>query len=48
MRDGNIDLFATGAYLDRCSPMPRAPCDLRSASWSATASRFDTLLAIPF
>ena len=48
MRDGKMDLFATGCYRDRISSTPPARCASPSASWCATASRFDTLVAIPF
>ena len=48
MREGDMDVFATGCYRDKVKPDARARCASPSASWSATASRFDTLVAIPF
>jgi 3-phenylpropionate/cinnamic acid dioxygenase small subunit len=46
MRDGRMDLFATGAYLDR---VRMAEADLRFAERIVVCDsvRFDTLLAIP-
>ena len=46
MRDGRMDLFATGVYLDR---VRIAETDLRFAERIVVCDsvRFDTLLAIP-
>ena len=38
MRDGTMDLFAAGSYLDRIQSIPPAACASRNGSWSATAS----------
>ncbi len=47
MRDGQMDLFATGLYLDQV--MPDADGALRFAERLVVcdSSRFDTLVAIP-
>ena len=45
MRDGQIDLFATGVYLDRCARRPRSEFAERIVV--CDSSRFDTLLAMP-
>jgi hypothetical protein len=47
MRDGQTDLFATGVYIDRIHDEAVA-CASQSVLFFATASRFDTLLAIRF
>ena len=47
MRDGRMDLFATGVYLDRLHPEPDASLRFAERLVICDSSRFDTLLAIP-
>jgi 3-phenylpropionate/cinnamic acid dioxygenase small subunit len=47
MRDGRIDLFATGVYLDRVSDDPDGKLRFAERIAVCDSSRFDTLLAIP-
>lgn len=47
MRDGKMDLFATGAYLDRIVPDPNGVLRFAERIVVCDSQRFDTLLAIP-
>lgn len=47
MRDGRMDLFATGVYLDRICPDADGALRFAERLVICDSSRFDTLLAIP-
>jgi anthranilate 1,2-dioxygenase small subunit len=47
MRDGRMDMFATGIYLDRVRPQPDGSLRFAERLVICDSSRFDTLLAIP-
>jgi anthranilate 1,2-dioxygenase small subunit/terephthalate 1,2-dioxygenase oxygenase component beta subunit len=47
MRDGRMDLFATGVYLDRVQPDANGKLRFAERIVVCDSSRFDTLLAIP-
>jgi anthranilate 1,2-dioxygenase small subunit/terephthalate 1,2-dioxygenase oxygenase component beta subunit len=47
MRDGQMDLFATGAYLDRFSTSPEGRLLYVERVVVCDSQRFDTLVAIP-
>ncbi|MEY2883376.1 MAG: hypothetical protein RL490_1100 [Pseudomonadota bacterium] len=48
MRDGTMDLFATGAYRDRVSPDASGALRFAERIVVCDGGRFDTLIAIPF
>jgi len=47
MRDGRMDLFAAGVYLDRVEPDPDGNLRLSERIVVCDSQRFDTLVAIP-
>ena len=47
MRDGRMDIFATGCYLDRVAAPADGPLRFAERIVVCDSSRFDTLLAIP-
>jgi anthranilate 1,2-dioxygenase small subunit/terephthalate 1,2-dioxygenase oxygenase component beta subunit len=47
MRDGHMDVFATGRYLDRVARDPSGTLRLRERIVVCDGQRFDTLLALP-
>lgn len=47
MRDGAMDLFATGRYLDRVAAREAGALGFRERIVVCDSQRFDTLLAIP-
>lgn len=47
MRDGTMDLFATGRYLDRIAADASGALKYRSRVVVCDSARFDTLLALP-
>jgi 3-phenylpropionate/cinnamic acid dioxygenase small subunit len=47
MRDGTMDVFATGRYLDRVEAGPDGALRLRERVVVCDSSRVDTLLALP-
>ena len=48
MREGNMDVFATGCYRDRIRPDTSGVLRFRERIVVCDSRRFDTLVAIPF
>ena len=48
MREGNMDLFATGCYRDRIKPDATGALRFAERIVVCDGQRFDTLVAIPF
>ncbi|HTE36263.1 MAG TPA: aromatic-ring-hydroxylating dioxygenase subunit beta, partial [Reyranella sp.] len=48
MREGNMDLFATGCYRDRINPDATGALRFAERIVVCDGQRFDTLVAIPF
>jgi len=47
MRDGRMDLFATGRYLDRVAADAEGGLRFRERLAVCDSARFDTLVALP-
>jgi hypothetical protein len=48
MREGQMDIFATGCYRDKVKPDPTGALRFSERIVICDSRRFDTLVAIPF